>query len=61
MTTCISCRRILVEGDAVFPDYSGGFIHEACCGNPENFVDSEGEPLAEGDKPVGVIWKENYP
>lgn len=55
--TCIACAKPFVDGDEFLPDISGGFVHEACCGD-DGFVDLEtGEPLAA--KPTPLIWSDD--
>lgn len=46
---CIACEVALKDGDEVYTDASGGFIHASCCGpEPEGFVTADGDPLPPG-------------
>lgn len=56
--TCIACRKSLVTGDRYYPDASGGFIHDDCCGpERESYTNADGEPLGPDDPiPEPAIW-----
>ena len=41
---CMACAKQLVEGDRVYRELEGGFIHAECCGDdPESFFDEDGK------------------
>jgi hypothetical protein len=43
---CIACDEALREGQEVYADASGGFIHAACCGPArESYLGPTGQPL----------------
>lgn len=48
---CIACAEVFQEGDEVFNEKDGGFIHAKCCGpEPEAyFVGDEQRPLFPGE------------
>jgi len=56
--SCIACAEPLVDGDKVYPDTSGGFIHAACCGPGRESYVADGEPLKVGAPvPEPIIWR----
>lgn len=50
---CIACDVALKEGDPVYPDVGGGYLHAACCGpERECYVNPEtGKPIGP-DEPI---------
>lgn len=58
---CIACDERLKEGQEVFHDASGGFIHAACCGpERESYTGPDGEPLKDGE-PIPTPWRWSDP
>jgi len=56
---CIACDVALNEGDPVYPDIGGGYLHAACCGpEREGYVNMEtGEPIGPGEPiPQPLKW-----
>lgn len=54
---CIACDEALREGQEVYADVSGGFIHAACCGpERESYLGRDGEPLKD-DEPIPTPWR----
>lgn len=50
MDRCEACNEALREGDQVYWSTDGGYLHAECLGSdPENFTDSDGNPLKPGD------------
>lgn len=55
--SCIACDVPLIDGELVYSDASGGFIHAACCGpEREGYTNADGEPLKDGE-PTPAPWK----
>jgi len=53
---CIACGEKIEDGDPVYNDMDGGFIHAECCGpGRESYTGPDGEPLADGD-PIPEPW-----
>lgn len=59
---CIACDEALRDGQEVYTDVSGGFIHAACCGpERESYVGPDGEPLKDGQPiPTPWIWSADH-
>ncbi len=56
---CIACDVALKEGDPVYADIGGGYLHAACCGpEREGYVNLEtGEPIGPDDPiPEPMKW-----
>lgn len=54
---CIACGIAFNDGDEVYDDTDGGYIHARCSGSdPEGYVDANGAPLKPGD-PLPRPWK----
>lgn len=54
---CIACAVDLKEGDAFYPDESGGVIHAACCGPERECYTRNGRPLRRNEPiPAPQIW-----
>jgi hypothetical protein len=54
---CIACDETLRDGQEVYEDAGGGFIHAACCGpERESYVGADGEPLKDGE-PIPTPWR----
>ena len=55
---CFVCEKYFAEGDAYYPDVSGGFLHADCCGpERESYVGADGEPLRDGEPiPEPLVW-----
>lgn len=61
---CEACSLAIEDGQRVFSDAEGGYLHADCLGEPtttEGFVDAEGEPLA-ADAPIpqSTVYAEFY-
>jgi hypothetical protein len=59
---CIACGGLFIDGDEVYNDVDGGFIHAKCCGpEPESYRGDDGEPLKAGDPiPKPWIWNAEF-
>lgn len=54
---CLACDEALRDGQEVYADVSGGFIHAACCGpERESYVGRDGNPLRD-DEPIPTPWR----
>ncbi|MES2671574.1 MAG: hypothetical protein V4673_14315 [Pseudomonadota bacterium] len=54
---CMACDAALIEGDDVYNEKEGGFIHAACCGpERESYFVRDGEPLSDSDE-IPKSWK----
>jgi hypothetical protein len=55
---CYACEKAFKVGDAYYPDINGFDLHADCCGgDPESFVDENGDPMKPGDAvPKPLIW-----
>lgn len=53
---CIACDDPIEDGDQVYPDVSGGYLHAGCCG-PDGFVNLDtGDPLPPDEVPEAETW-----
>ena len=54
---CLACATPLKTGDRYYPDASGGFLHEKCCGPERESYTLNDEPLGPEDAiPEPYIW-----
>lgn len=54
---CMACDRVLVPGDPIYDDASGGTLHAGCCGPERESYTLGGDPLGPDDAiPEPDIW-----
>lgn len=53
---CMACAKQLVEGDKVYNEKEGGYIHADCCGpERESYYGEDEQPLKDGE-PIPDPW-----